>query len=144
MSNSSIAFFDIQSQLRGTFLGIFWSKGYHLKDKSLNYKSRADIVLKNHFFSLNCRWNKLHYIFMAWVWSIIHTRWSKMAKAQQSTWNKIYIWYFELNNIFQLEENIGSWSWSWELVMCCWCSSYFSVFLSKEVFRSCLSILQTF
>ena len=41
---------DFQSHLRGTFLDIFWSKGYPLKDKSLNYKTSADLISKHHFF----------------------------------------------------------------------------------------------
>ena len=39
-----------QSHQKGTFLDIFWSKGYHLKDKNLDNKTSADQNLKHHLF----------------------------------------------------------------------------------------------
>ena len=35
---------DFQTHLRGTFLDIFWNKGYHLKDRNLSYKSNPNLI----------------------------------------------------------------------------------------------------
>ena len=89
---------DFQTHLRGTFLDVFWNKGYRLKDRNLSYKINSYLILKYHLlFFKNVPEKSLTTYLWREVSSSFHKRIRQTLRDNPSSFN-----FWHINVIFFL------------------------------------------